>query len=177
MGRKKKRPSLNVDIEEVMSAVLKRLKENFQEYGARILFTLELNKLEGRFQQNDQPRIYRRVSDELGIVETYEIHPNFVGVVPEPKTEFFPVEYEWLANQLVEPADYNTVKKWAFTFICLQTQRIFEDSPIDTKPFFVNKIDENGLIVASKLNFKPIPVTEEEFNAVVRKVFEQPSET
>ena len=60
-----------------------------------LLRTLEINKIQKKYQEEGQPPIFEKEYDDLGLVKKFSMHPSYEGRVPMPRQEF--TEEEWRA--------------------------------------------------------------------------------
>jgi len=59
----------------------------------RFLSTLEINKHESGYQKKDQPVIFKKKFDDIGLIVKYDIRPFYQDKIKLIRTEFTEKEY------------------------------------------------------------------------------------
>ncbi len=145
---------MSVNLNEVVEEFLKKLTSHPVEYLRQFLVTLEINKLERDYQQPDQPCVFRKVFDEFGIVQSFQINPVYV-TVPTPQVIFTQAEFEAgaeLIERELEPEGGVAAMVLCGHLEFNLLENLGPDSYFGGPPFLLRKVDENGIPESYQLN-------------------------
>lgn len=119
----------------------------------RVLNTLEVNKIEVRYQDYDKPRIFLKELDEFGLVLSVAVNPSYDDTIPLPKSEFTRDERREISRLLrkIDPAFI------VFLLTCQMEKVIFatvaEVTLADITPPLKKKFNERGFPSTYQLNW------------------------
>jgi len=123
-----------------------------RNYVDLLLLTLELNKIEERYQDLNNPKIYSRKLDDIGLTVSFSPHAFYKNKqLPSPKENFSEEDREEIIQYVCED---NNMEKMEITLIHGKLeQKIIELFGIESPPF--DKLyDEKGFVTALKPRFK-----------------------
>ncbi len=143
---------------------VERFQENPRLYLDRLLTTIEINKVEALYQRDNQPPIFRKQFDELGLVTDFSINPQYHNIVPLPVTEFSDEDYQRLTSRMVGE-DFSKLNEDDIRFYeglelmliigrveDLYLSRIPDDVFFNKRIFISKTYDEDGFPIAYQLN-------------------------
>jgi hypothetical protein len=124
------------------------------DYSKFFLLTLELNKLESQYQKPDQPVLFLKEVDEIGIVTRAELNPLYVGKVPG----FIPEHsFEAAAEAIAHFFNKTYYKRLSVMLSVNQIEKVFfEGIPKEERrkmpPFIDKQFDQFGFPTTYRLN-------------------------
>ncbi len=143
-----------------LKGLLTKLKQD-PGYIDCLVFTLELNKFEAKYQKPDKPQvIIKQGYDEFGFIKAFHLNQKYSHLVEELKEI---LEYtnthknEKISKILSLLKDNETIKKLEVMLATAQiegalSERISELKEEYSPPFFEKKFDENGMPITYRLN-------------------------
>jgi hypothetical protein len=131
-----------------------------QTYVGKLLTTLEIYKLEEKYQRPDKPCIFRKEYTDFGVVENFDIAAAYKGLVPMPKLEWTDDDCKQvLANMGFLGGDDEAMDPGSKLALTLAyglaegaIQKIFDYSVFGLP--FERTLDENGFVTWFKPKFK-----------------------
>lgn len=134
-------------------------------YLDRFLMTLEINKIEAKYQEALKPPVFIKEYDETGLVKNFRINSCYQDRVPVPRREFTEEEYE----KILEEFDPKNIEFMQHVEIMLQTSciedKLREKTAENTAPIFLKKFNKLGVMVEIEVN----PLYEKEFKEMLRE--------
>jgi hypothetical protein len=120
----------------------------------RILRTLEANKVEAKFQDWDQPRIFLKKFDDLELVISVAVNPHCSTSIPMPRTEF----NDKLRRRLFKMLDTTDEAVRGIFLAASQIEKVtlagaLEVTNSDITPPLRKQFDENGFPTHYALNW------------------------
>jgi hypothetical protein len=137
-------------MQEAVDQFLKKA-ENDPLYLGKFLTTLEINKIEDKYQSPGEPCIFRKEYDEFGVITDFTMDDGYKGIVPYPKLEFIHSDYERLLDKM-ESNYVRIAMTLAHGLAECAIQRMINYT-IPGLPY-EKKIDEDGLITSFKAKFR-----------------------
>lgn len=127
------------------------LAEDNTAYLDRLLLTLEINKIEAKYQKSDKPNLFIKELDEFGLVKNFTKNSKSTVTVPTPRREFTADEMSRILDELErEPEKMKALN--AMIRMGLIERKIYSIDNQTGKPVFIKKYDEGGFAMSYQMN-------------------------
>jgi len=143
-------------MQDIYSRFSYEIERNPSETMRKLLVTLEINKIEAQYQRDDQPPIFRKTVDAIGLVDSFFIQPQYAGKVPRPKVIFSTEDYRGLQQMFHEVGDIR-MEMNVMLGVSLGESEMYKTFPelYEKSALILRTVDEWGLVATYRGNPPP----------------------
>lgn len=141
---------------DMIQSLIEFLEQNPEFYVPRLMYTLELNRIEANVQGENNPAIFRKEFDEMGLIKKLHVRQPYGSVINPPKESYTNQEVDSVFEYFETDESAQSLLNVMLMINQLEGRMMacFPDSELDKGPIFIRKVNRFGVPTSYRLTGK-----------------------